>query len=84
MTWPSSMARVPVWMNVKMCVNSSSSDTPITISGVTSGNSIRKFEEPDPRLRQRARPSASATPIGVAMMTSSVASFRLCSRQLRR
>ncbi len=50
----------------------------MTISGVTSGNSMMKFETPEPRPRHRARPSASRTPIGVAMMTSSVASFRLC------
>ena len=57
-----------------------SSDTPATISGVTSGNSIRRFEAPEPRPRQRARPSASKTPIGVAISTSSPASFMLCSR----
>ena len=66
-----------VWMNVNRCVNTNSSDTPMTISGVTSGNSIRKLDGPEPRPRQRARPSASATPMGVAIRTSAPASLML-------
>ena len=70
MTCPSICAVVLGWMNVKMCVKTSSSETPITISGVTRGKSMMKFETPAPRPRQRASPSASKTPIGVAMSTS--------------
>ena len=66
------------------CWNTSSSDTPITISGVTSGNSIRKLDAPDPRPRQRARPSASITPSTVATTMSAPASFRLWTREWRR
>ncbi len=78
MTCPRTWARVPVWTNVNRCVNTSSSETPITISGVTSGNSMMKLDTPEPRPRQRARPSARSTPIGVAITTSSAASLRLC------
>ena len=46
MTWPRICAAVLGWMNVKMCVKTRNSATPITISGVTSGNSIRKFDGP--------------------------------------
>ena len=60
-------------------VNTNSSDTAITISGVTSGTSISEFEKPEPRPRQRASPSASSTPSGVAISMSSAASSRLCS-----
>ena len=44
--WPRIWATVLGWMNVKMCVKTRNSATPITISGVTSGNSIRKFDGP--------------------------------------
>ncbi len=70
--------------NVNRLMNTRNSAVPITISGVTSGNSIKKFAEPDPRPRQRARPSASATPIGVAISMSANASFRVCATAPRR
>ena len=46
---------------------SSSSATPITISGVTSGSSMTVLIVPPPGPRQRCSPSASATPSGVAI-----------------
>ncbi len=49
--------------------NSSSSATPITISGVTSGSSMTVLIVPPPGPRQRCNPSARATPSGVAMST---------------
>src|SRR5262245_49990946 len=52
-------------------------EAPITISGVTSGNSIRKFAPPEPRPRHRASPIARPTPIAVAIGIVSSASFRL-------
>src|SRR5919201_4807149 len=60
------------------------SDTPMTISGVTNGNSMMKLEVPAPRPRQRARPRASKTPSGTAMRTSAPASLKLCTRACRR
>ena len=39
-----------------ICVNSSSADTPATISGVTSGISIRMFAAPLQRVRARTSP----------------------------
>ena len=65
--WPIACAVVPRPIWVKICRNSSSSATPITISGVTSGSSIRTLTVPLPRPRQRCRPSASVTPSGVAI-----------------
>ena len=55
-------------------------EAPITISGVTSGNSIRKLAEPEPRPRHRASPIARPTPSAVAIGIVSSASFRLCMR----
>ena len=55
-------------------------DAPITISGVTSGKSIRKFAAPEPRPRHRARPIARPTPSAVAIGIVSSASLRLCVR----
>src|SRR6266540_6241456 len=64
-------------MNVNTCVKIRRSETPMTISGVTSGKSMRKFEGREPQPVQRARPMARSTPIGVAMRTSAPASLRL-------
>ena len=58
-------------------VKTSSSDTAMTISGVTSGTSISELATPEPRPRQRASPIASSTPSGVAISMSSPASRRL-------
>ena len=52
----SSDSRIPSW------VNSSSADTPATISGVTSGTSIRTFAPPVQRVRARTSPNASSVP----------------------
>src|ERR671937_2083652 len=67
-----------------MWVKTRRSDTPMTISGVTNGNSMMKLEVPAPRPRQRARPRASKTPSGTAMRTSAPASLKLCTRACRR
>src|SRR6201999_4142504 len=80
-TWPTTWAVVPRWIKLNgtsdSCVNTTSSDTAITISGVTSGTSISELAAPEPRPRQRARPSASSTPSGVAIAMSSAASSTL-------
>ena len=52
----------------------------MTISGVTSGSSITVLIEPPPGPRQRCRPSASATPSGVAMPTQITARISVCLR----
>ena len=53
----SSESRMPI------CVNSSSADTPATISGVTSGISISTLALPEnQRVRARTRPNASSVP----------------------
>ncbi len=78
MIWPIACATVPRPMIVKICRNSSSSETPITISGVTRGSSIRMLTVPDPRPRQRCSPIASVTPSGVAITTEMIASSRVC------
>ena len=56
----SSDSRSPSW------VNSSSADTPATISGVTSGISIRMLAPPTQRVRARTSPNASSVPRNVA------------------
>ena len=53
-------------------------EAPITISGVTSGKSIRKFAAPEPRPRHRASPMARPTPSAVAIGIVSNASLMLC------
>src|ERR1700722_14470920 len=82
-TWPTTWAVVPRWIRLNGTsanwVNTTNSDTAITISGVTSGISISELAAAEPRPRQRARPSASRTPSGVAIAMSSAASSRLCS-----
>src|SRR5690349_15433292 len=83
-TWPRIWARVPVCTKVKMWLKTSRSETPMTISGVTSGNSMMKLEVPEPRPRQRERPMASRTPIGTAISTSAPASLKLWTRECRR
>ena len=50
----------------------------MTISGVTSGSSIRPLTVPLPRPRQRWRPSASITPSGVATATQMTARSSVC------
>ena len=55
-------------------------EAPITISGVTSGKSIRKLAAPEPRPRHRASPMASPTPRAVAIGIVNRASLRLCIR----
>ncbi len=81
MTWPTTWATVPRWMalNGKSAswVKTTSRETAMTISGVTSGTSISELETPEPRPRQRDRPTASRTPSGVAMTMSRPASSRL-------
>ena len=62
----SSDSRMPIW------VNSSSADTPATISGVTSGISISTLALPEYQVRARTRPNASSVPSTVE--TSIVAS----------
>src|SRR4051794_9326795 len=47
-------------------VKRSSADTPATISGVTSGTSIRTFAAGLQRVRERTRPNASDVPSAVA------------------
>src|SRR4029453_16657544 len=54
--------------------------TPITISGVTSGKSIRKLAGLAPQPVQRARPMASATPRGVAISIVTAGSWRIWRR----
>ena len=66
----------PIWL--KICRKSSSSATPITISGVTSGSSMSTLTVPLPRPRQRCSPSASVTPSGVAIATEMTASTSVC------
>ena len=58
-------------------VKTTSSETAMTISGVTSGISMSELATPEPRPRQRARPRASSTPSGVAITMSRPASRRL-------
>ena len=58
--------------------------TPITISGVTSGNSINAFDAFDARPRQRCRPIAIATPIGVAISMLSTASLSVFFSAVRK
>ena len=58
-------------------VNTRNSATPKTISGVTMGTSISPLAPLDNLPRQRCRPMAIATPIGVAMSMHSTASFRV-------
>jgi hypothetical protein len=52
-TCPMACASVPSPIPPKRRRNSSSSATPITISGVTSGSSISELTVPLPRPRQR-------------------------------
>ena len=76
--WPIACAAVPRPIAVngrKSWRNSRSRDTPITISGVTSGSSIMMLTVPEPRPRQRCRPIASVTPSGVATSTEMIASI---------
>ncbi len=58
---------VPSGMKLNRLTKTRNSETPITSSGVTSGNSMMKLEAEASRPRQRARPSASSTPSGVAI-----------------
>ena len=78
-TWPITCAGVPSPMKPNADVNSRNRPTANTSSGVTSGSSIRMFETPAPRPRQRCRPIASATPSGVAISIASPASSSECS-----
>src|SRR5258705_8442068 len=56
----------------------------MTISGVASGSSIRLFAARLDRRRQRVRPSAIATPSGVATSVVRSASHRVLDRARRR
>src|SRR5262245_21793525 len=56
----------------------------MTIAGVASGSSIRPFAAVEVRERHRVRPSASATPSGVAISTVKAASRRLFVSASRR
>jgi hypothetical protein len=67
-------AGVPSPMNPNSCVKRMNIDAPITSSGVTSGISISPFAAVPERLCQRCRPSASATPSGVAISIAKNAS----------
>ena len=58
-------------------------DAPMTSSGVTSGTSISPFAAVPALLRQRCRPSASATPSGVAISIAKIASSSECHIALR-
>ena len=75
--WPSSIAGRPSGMLVYRLSNTRNSIAPITISGVDSGTSISRFDARAVRPRQRASPSASPTPSGVAISIVSAASVRL-------
>ena len=55
------------------CVNSSSAETPATISGVTSGISIRMLALPAQRVRARTSPNASSVPSSVPTTIVTVA-----------
>ena len=63
----SSDSRIPI------CVNSSSADTPATISGVTSGISISTLALPAQRVRARTSPNASSVPRSVPTTIVTVA-----------
>ncbi len=77
-TCPITCAVVPSPMNPNSDVNSRNRPTANTSSGVTSGSSMRMFETPEPRPRQRCRPIASAVPIGVAISIASPARTSEC------
>ena len=51
---------IPSWLKI------SSAEIPVTISGTTSGTSIRMFAPGAQRARERTRPIASMVPIAVA------------------
>ena len=51
---------IPIWLKI------SSAEIPATISGTTSGTSIRMFAPGAQRARERTRPIASAVPSTVA------------------
>ena len=59
------------------CVNSSSADTPATISGVTSGISISTLAPPAQRVRARTSPNASSVPSSVPTIIVTSAISRL-------
>jgi hypothetical protein len=67
----------PTW------VNTSSAETPATISGVTSGTSIRMFSPPLQRVRERTRPYASSVPMMVATTIVTSAIWTLAARESR-
>ena len=54
-------------------MNSSSADTPATISGVTSGISISTLAPPAQRVRARTSPNASSVPSSVPTIIVTVA-----------
>ena len=64
------------------CVNRSSAPTPATISGVTSGTSIRMFAAGLQRVRERTRPNASDVPSAVAATIVTAEISRLASSEL--
>ena len=72
----SSDSRSPSW------VNSSSADTPATISGVTSGISIRMLAPPTQRVRARTSPNASSVPRNVPTSIVTVAISMLARSEL--
>ena len=74
------------------CVNNSSADTPATISGVTSGTSIRTLAPPTQRVRARTSPNASSVPrnvptsivtVAISMLARSDARQRLVLEEVR-
>jgi hypothetical protein len=67
----------PIW------VNSSSADTPATISGVTSGISMRMLRLLLQRVRARTSPYASSVPIAVATTVVTAAIWMLAIRLSR-
>ena len=87
MTSPTTCAVVPGWIRLNgtigSCVNTSSSETAITISGVTSGIGISAFAAPEPRPRQRVKPRASITPSGVAITMSRPARIEAVNQRVR-
>src|SRR3954447_22758567 len=65
------------------CVKSKSAETPATISGVTSGTSMRMLAAGLQRVRDRTRPNASEVPSAVAMIIVTVEISRLAISDLR-
>ena len=79
--WPRMIVVSESWRPT--CVNTSSADTPATISGVTSGTSIRTFSELLQRVRERTSPYASSVPMMVATTIVTSAIWMLAASESR-